>query len=70
MSKPSGNVPPHKHCPVCGISISASKDYCSPEHEQMDENAQKRMRNFRNLTLLLLVVTMVVLVGISLLLRH
>jgi len=69
LSKPSGSVQPHKHCPVCGISISPSKTYCSAEHQQLDESSQKRMKNFRNLTLLLLVVTMIALVGLSLFLR-
>jgi len=69
MSKAGGNVPPHKHCPVCGISISPSKSYCSTEHEEMDERAQKRMRNFRTITLLLMVAAMVVLVGVTFYLR-
>lgn len=66
MSKPSGGVPPHKHCPVCGVSISTSKNYCTTEHEEIDERAQKRMRNFRTLTLLLMVFAMVAIVGVSL----
>jgi predicted nucleic acid-binding Zn ribbon protein len=69
LSKPSGVVPNHKHCPVCGVSISPSKNYCSTEHEEMDEKAQRRMRNFRSLTLLLMVVAMVALVGLTLYLR-
>jgi hypothetical protein len=35
----------------------------------MDENAQRRIRNYRRLTLLIMVVAMVVLVGLSLFLR-
>jgi len=66
LSKPSGGVTPHKHCPVCGVSISTSKNYCTTEHEEMDERAQKRMRNFRTLTLLLMVFAMVAIVGVSL----
>ena len=69
MSKPSGGVPPHKHCPVCGISISPSKSYCTTEHEVMDENARKRMKNFRTLTLLLMVAAMLVLIGVTFYLR-
>ena len=69
MSKPSGGVPAHKHCPVCGVSISTSKDYCSTEHEEMNEGAQKRMKNFRTLTLVLMVFAMIALVGVSLYLR-
>lgn len=67
--KASGSVPAHRHCPVCGISIAPSKDYCSEECRQMDENAQRRIRNYRRLTLLIMVVAMVVLVGLSLFLR-
>jgi len=51
---------------VCGVSISTSKNYCTTEHEEMDERAQKRMRNFRTLTLLLMVFAMVAIVGVSL----
>ena len=35
----------------------------------MDEKAQKRMKNFRTLTLLLMVGAMVALVGVSIFLR-
>ena len=69
MSKPSGGVQPHKHCPVCGISISPSKTYCTPEHEELDKNSQKRMKNFRNLTFILLMATVLALLGLSLFLR-
>lgn len=65
----SGNVPAHKHCPVCGISISPSKDYCSDECRTMDENAQRRIRNYRRLTLFLMVGAMAALVVLSLYLR-
>jgi predicted nucleic acid-binding Zn ribbon protein len=65
LSKPSGAAPAHKHCPVCGVSISTSKTYCSTEHEEMDENAQKKMKNYRTLTLLLMVFAMVALVGVT-----
>ncbi|MDA4135302.1 MAG: DUF2116 family Zn-ribbon domain-containing protein [Thaumarchaeota archaeon] len=67
--KASGSAPPHKHCRVCGISISASKDYCSDECEAMDESAQVRMKNFRRLTLLLMVAAMAVLVALTIYLR-
>lgn len=65
MSKPSGGVPAHKHCPVCGVSISTSKTYCTTEHEELDEKAQKRMKNYRTLTLALMVVAMLALVGVT-----
>jgi predicted nucleic acid-binding Zn ribbon protein len=70
LSKASGSVQAHKHCPVCGISISPSKTYCTPEHEELDKNNQRRVKNFRNLTFILLIVTMVVLVAVSLLLQR
>jgi predicted nucleic acid-binding Zn ribbon protein len=65
LSKPSGGVPAHKHCPVCGVSISTSKTYCTTEHEELDEKAQKRMKNYRTLTLALMVVAMLALVGVT-----
>jgi predicted nucleic acid-binding Zn ribbon protein len=67
--KASGSAPAHKHCPVCGISIAPTKSYCSNECEGMDEGAQKRMKNYRRLTLILMVGAMVVLVALTLFLR-
>jgi len=63
--KASGSAPPHKHCRVCGISISPNKDYCSSECEEMDESAQVKLRNYRRLTLLLMVATLAVLVAVT-----
>ena len=68
--KASGSAPAHKHCPVCGISIAPTKDYCSNECRDMDENAQKRMKNYRRLTLVLMVGALAVLLVLSLFLRH
>ena len=67
--KASGGVPAHKHCPVCGISIGPAKQYCSDECRAMDEGAQRKMSNYRRLTLVLMVGAMVVLVVLSLFLR-
>lgn len=67
--KASGSVAPHKHCPVCGISIAPSKDYCSDQCRETDENNQKRMSNFRRLTLLLMMGAMIVLIAVSLWVR-
>lgn len=67
--KASGGVSAHKHCPVCGISISTAKDYCSNECRTTDERTQTRMRNYRRLTLLLMIMAMVALVGVSVYLR-
>ena len=64
--KASGSAPPHKHCPVCGISISPTKDYCSTECRELDEGNQRKIRNFRCVTLLLMVVAMIVLIVVSL----
>jgi predicted nucleic acid-binding Zn ribbon protein len=68
--KASGSAPAHKHCPVCGISIAPTKDYCSNECREIDENAQKRMKNYRRLTLFLMVGALVVLLVLSLFLRR
>jgi predicted nucleic acid-binding Zn ribbon protein len=67
--KASGSVSPHKHCPVCGISIAPSKDYCSDACREVDENNRRRMSNFRRVTLLLMVAAMVVLIAFSLWIR-
>jgi predicted nucleic acid-binding Zn ribbon protein len=55
---------------VCGISIAPTKDYCSNECRDIDENAQKRMKNYRRLTLFLMVGALAVLLVLSLFLRH
>jgi predicted nucleic acid-binding Zn ribbon protein len=68
--KASGSAPAHRHCPVCGISIAPTKDYCSNECRDIDENAQKRMKNYRRLTLFLMVGALAVLLVLSLFLRH
>jgi predicted nucleic acid-binding Zn ribbon protein len=68
--KASGSAPAHKHSPVCGISIAPTKDYCSNECREIDENGQKRMKNYRRLTLFLMVGALVVLLALSLFLRR
>jgi predicted nucleic acid-binding Zn ribbon protein len=68
--KASGSAPAHKHCPVCGISIAPTKDYCSTECRDIDEGAQKRMKNYRRLTLLLMVGALGVLLVLSIFLRR
>ena len=67
--KASGSVPAHKHCPVCGISIAPAKDYCSDTCRDMDEEAQRKMKNYRRLTLLLMVGALAVLIGLTFFLR-
>jgi len=54
---------------VCGISISPGKDYCSTECKDLDEGTAKRMRNYRRLTVALMVGAMVALVVLSVYLR-
>jgi predicted nucleic acid-binding Zn ribbon protein len=68
--KASGSAPPHRHCPVCGISIATTKDYCSDACREADETAQTKMRNYRRLTLLLMVGALVVLIALSFALRR
>ncbi|MGD0636614.1 MAG: DUF2116 family Zn-ribbon domain-containing protein [Nitrososphaerales archaeon] len=67
--KASGSAPAHKHCPVCGISIAPTKDYCSDACRDMDEEAQHKMKNYRRLTLFLMVGALAVLIVLSFVLR-
>ena len=67
--KASGGVPAHRHCPVCGISIAPTKDYCSNECRDIDESTRRRVKNYRRLTLLLMLGAMAVLVVLTLFLR-
>jgi predicted nucleic acid-binding Zn ribbon protein len=68
--KASGSAPPHKHCPVCGISIAPTKDYCSDECRDTNESSQRKLSNYRRLTLLLMVGAMAALVVLTLLLHR
>jgi predicted nucleic acid-binding Zn ribbon protein len=54
---------------VCGISIAPTKDYCSDACRDLDEEAQKKMKNYRRLTLFLMVGALVVLIALSFILR-
>ena len=38
------DIPAHKHCPVCGISIPPDEDFCSKKCERAWEDAMKKRK--------------------------
>lgn len=50
----------HKHCPMCGKAMSASKEFCSDECEQARE-AKQRERKRTLYTFYALIALMIVL---------
>ena len=38
------DIAPHKHCPVCGVSIPPEEDFCSKKCEKAWEDAMRRKR--------------------------
>ena len=67
--KASGGAPPHKHCRVCGISISASKEYCSDQCMQMDVESLRKMKNYRRLTMGMMILAIAALFIVTIYLR-
>ena len=49
--------------------MAPTKDYCSNECRDADRSNQRRIKNYRRLTLLLMAAAMVVLVGLTLFIR-
>jgi predicted nucleic acid-binding Zn ribbon protein len=38
------DIPAHRHCPVCGISIPPEEEFCSKKCERAWEDAMRRKR--------------------------
>ncbi len=38
------DIPPHKHCPVCGISIPPDQEFCSRKCEKVWEDAMRKKK--------------------------
>jgi predicted nucleic acid-binding Zn ribbon protein len=67
--KASGSAPPHKHCRVCGISIATSKEYCSDECRDIDAGGLKKMKNYRRLTMGMMILAIAALFIFTIYLR-
>ena len=54
---------PHKHCPVCGISIPPEERFCSPKCEETySERARKVAKSRRMFYIILAVIILVYIV--------
>lgn len=50
---------PHKHCPVCGISIPAEERFCSPKCEQTYTERARKVAKTRRIFYLILAVIII-----------
>ena len=55
------DVPSHKHCVICGKSISIDKEFCSQKCEEDYSRIVKRRKRSNYLMIALLVVMMAIL---------
>ncbi len=51
---------PHKHCPVCGISIPAEERFCSPKCENKYLERTKKVAKTRRTFYLIFAVIVIV----------
>jgi len=51
---------PHKHCPVCGISIPTEERFCSPNCEQAYAERARKVAKTRRMFYLILAVVIIV----------
>ncbi len=64
-------IPPHKHCKVCGAIIPPDKEYCSSKCEKVDVDRRKSYETYRMwlfvtlAMMLILAVINIVLIGLG-----
>ena len=51
---------PHKHCPVCGISIPAEERFCSPKCENVYLERARKVAKTRRMFYLIFAVIIIV----------
>jgi len=56
-------VEDHRHCIVCGKPTAPDVFFCSPSCEEIFKRGQRRAIRYRNLTLILFVVILVMFVA-------
>jgi len=59
------NIPPHKHCVNCGISIPPDKDFCSTKCEEEWNRMVKKKKNITYFWLLLMGILLLILLVTS-----
>ena len=60
------DIPPHRHCPVCGISIPPEEEFCSKKCERAWQEAMRKRK--RSATILWVLMGVLVAVGVWILL--
>ncbi|MCZ3366694.1 MULTISPECIES: DUF2116 family Zn-ribbon domain-containing protein [Methanobacterium] len=51
---------PHKHCPVCGISIPPEERFCSPKCEETYAERARKVAKTRRMFYIILAVIIVI----------
>ncbi len=59
------NVPPHKHCLNCGVSIPPDKEFCSKKCEEEWNRMVKKKKNITYFWLLLMGILLLILLATS-----
>ncbi|RLI24868.1 DUF2116 family Zn-ribbon domain-containing protein [Candidatus Bathyarchaeota archaeon] len=54
------NIPPHKHCKECGVSISPDKTFCSKRCESAYEKRIKKQRRMNYIFLAMMFVLLLI----------
>ena len=61
-------IPPHKHCPVCGMSMPPDRDFCSKKCEEKWNQAMRQRKRILYVTRAMVAVTVAVII-IAMLMR-
>lgn len=55
-------IPPHRHCPVCGISIPPDQEFCSKKCEEKWERMMRVKKRAIYITRALVAITVVIII--------
>ncbi len=61
-------IPPHKHCPVCGMSMPPDQDFCSKKCEEKWEQMLRQRKKIMYVTRAMVAVTVAIII-IAMLMR-
>ena len=61
------DIPPHKHCPVCGISIPPDQQFCSKKcEEQWNAMMRQKKRSIYLMWIMVAVLVVIMLISVRL----
>jgi len=55
------DIPEHKHCAICGKSISVDKEFCSEKCQEDYNNIMKKRKRSNYIMIIVMIVLMAVL---------